>query len=601
MNRVLISGVLMLAVSFNLAAAGAEIVPAPQKWEPGTETLELETTDLSYYFVEKPNPNNIFALNQLIIFWEANQALRLTPGTRGKADLLVGKLGIYDKLDEAFRQEDIDQIGEEGYIISVTADRIFVGAHTDTGIFYGIQTLRQYMMPYRDRKIPTLYLADWPDFKLRAWQDDALSKGAPETDYIKDQIKKFAQFKLNGLVLETNPALPKNVIDELNRYAGLYHVKLFFNEKPAGELREALIQAEGRIWPDLRGLNYEIKDAVAKAKEAGAAQFLLKTSDENYFGFFESFYLPVIWGGVNLWNVEKSGAEDYPASFNRQFSHLYFSSAAPVSDVLFDFSNLGQLKGLNGHSAQKSWEAYEGEALELSHEELQKLATAMDAFKAKTRDYLMNVSQNVHTFECFQFAVNWSNWMVKKHLAQSYIRKISEGDALPEGFNDQIAGLRRELFTLRQTYQTLWKKERKDKGLSEDLKLFDIQTEATINLPYQVFSTQHPSETDSLYSVGLTAINDTLPIYYTLDGTEPTEESPRYEAPLQLSGTAVLKACTISNRYKGPVSTFRPSKPTSKAQGKAKSDANGMACAPLKELAQPPRFFISSMAWRMPS
>ena len=96
----------------NLAGNATSIMPFPQKWEPGSELLELRSTDVSHYFVEKPSPNNIFALNQLILFWEANQALRLTPGTKGKSDLLVGKLGLYDKLDEVFPAEDIERVGE---------------------------------------------------------------------------------------------------------------------------------------------------------------------------------------------------------------------------------------------------------------------------------------------------------------------------------------------------------------------------------------------------------------------------------------------------------------------------------------------------------
>lgn len=557
MSRLMISAVVALFVVFAGTAAQAQIVPLPQKWESGSEVLELGSTDLSYYFVDKPNPSNIFALNQLILFWEANQALRLTTGTRGKSDLLVGKLGNYDKLDEAFAQEDIERIGEEGYLINITSERIFLAAHTDAGLFYAIQTLRQYLIPFKDRKIPTLYLADWPDFSIRAWEDDMRSKGSPDKDYIKDEIKKMSLFKLNAMILSMETALPKNVVDELNRHAGLYHVKLYFNERPEGEISEMTISAENKIWPDLRGMSFRIREAVGTAAQGGATGFVLKTDDTDYFGFFESFYWPIVWGGVQLWNVEKSAKDDYLPIFNREYSGLYFSSNAPIADIFLDFSNLGQLNGLNNHSFAKSWEAYEGGEVGLPPESLEKLIAAMEGFRSRTREYLMQVSQNVYTYDCFQFAVNWSNWMVKKQQIQLHISNMQAGKPLPEDFNDQVNELRRELFALRQTYQTLWKKERSEKGLNADLKFFDEQTEATINLPYQVFASIEAVDADSLYAVGLQAINDTLPIYYTLDESEPTEVSLRYESVLQLPQNAVIKARTVSNRYRGPVAIIR--------------------------------------------
>ncbi|MDP4711505.1 MAG: chitobiase/beta-hexosaminidase C-terminal domain-containing protein [Saprospiraceae bacterium] len=552
----------------NLAGNATSIMPFPQKWEPGSELLELRSTDVSHYFVEKPSPNNIFALNQLILFWEANQALRLTPGTKGKSDLLVGKLGLYDKLDEVFPAEDIERVGEEGYLIRITTERIFLAANSDAGLFYGIQSLRQYLLPYKDRKIPTGYIADWPDTKVRAWEDDWRSKGTAGTDYLKDQVKKMAVFKLNTLIVNSETALPKPVLDDLNKYAGLYHVKVFVNARPEGDVQEARIGAAGKIWPDLRQLATDVRAAAVRAKASGAAGLVLQTVDEGYFGFFESFVWPIVWGGVHLWNAEKSSGDEYLAAFNALFDRLYFNTAAPAAEFFLEFSNLGQLEGMNRHSVEKSWEDYSAQ-LDLTAEQVQKLSGAMDNFQSRTRSYLQQVSQNVYTFDCFQFAVNWSKWMQDKQRVQVVLHQMVEGTPVPEDVMDQVAGLRRDLFALRQMYQTLWKKERKDQGLEADLRFFDVQTEATINLPYEVFAQIQPS--DSLFAIDLVAVNDTLPIFYTLDGSDPSENSLRFEATLHLPESAVLKARTVSNRYQGPVATIQVLR-----KAKAKAD-NGMA------------------------
>ena len=592
MSRLLIF-VFFFGWFFRVAADNtAPIVPAPQKWEPGSSVLSLRSTDVSYYFVEKPTPNNIFALNQLILFWEANQALRLTLGTKGKSDLLVGKLGLYDKLDEAFKPEDIEKIGAEGYIINITEERIFLGAHSDAGIFYGVQTLRQYLALYKDRQIPTLYLADWPDFSVRAWSDDGRSKGPAGVDYLKDQIKKLAVFKLNTMVVDTDAVLPKPVQDDLNKYAGLYHVKVYFNERPAGDLPEVEIGASGKIWPDLRQLSADIPKAVRQSKEAGTIGMVLGTRDDGYFGFFESFMWPVIWGGAHLWNFEKSSGDQYMADFNQLFNRLYFNTVTPVAEFFMEFSNLGQLEGMNRHSSDKSWETYTT-PLDLSADQVGKLSGAVDNFQSRTRNYVLQVSQNVFTYDCFQFAVNWSKWMQDKQRVQLVLQQMLEGTPLPANFTDQVGALRRELFTLRQVYQTLWKKERKEQGLEADLRFFDLQTEATINLPYEVFAQIRPSA-DS-FAVDLRAVNDTLPIYYTLDGAEPTENSPRFEQTLRLPAATVVKARTISNRYQGPVATI-PVKGKTESGG----DDSGMAALespklnrPLQDHREEPLFLFS--------
>lgn len=554
MSRLMFTVLILGWAIADLAGSATSIMPLPQKWESGSEVLELRSTDVSHFFVEKPSPNNIFALNQLILFWEANQALRLTPGTRGKSDLLVGKLGLYDKLDEVFPAEDIEKIGEEGYLIRITTERIFLAAHSDAGIFYGIQSLRQYLMPYKNRTIPTGYIADWPDTSVRAWEDDWRSKGISEADYLKDQIKKLAVFKLNTLIVNSNNSLPKQLLDDLNKYAGLYHVKVYVNARPEGDVKEVQIGAAGKIWPDLRKLATEVRESVVHTKTSGAAGLVLRTVDEDYFGFFESFVWPIVWGGAHLWNVEKSTGDQYLAAFNSLFDRLYFNTVAPAAEFFLEFSNLGQLEGMNRHSSETSWESYNAQ-LDLTAEQVQKLSGAMDNFQSRTRSYLQQVSQNVYTFDCFQFAVNWSKWMQDKQRVQVVLHQMVEGTPVPGDFMDQVAGLRRELFALRQTYQTLWKKERKEQGLEADLRFFDVQTEATINLPYEVFAQVRPS--DSLFAVDMRAINDTLPIFYTLDGSDPSENSLRFEQTLHLPESAMLKARTVSNRYKGPVNTIK--------------------------------------------
>ena len=50
---------------------------------------------------------------------------------------------------------------------------------------------------------------------------------------------------------------------------------------------------------------------------------------------------------------------------------------------------------------------------------------------------------------------------------------------------------------------------------------------------------------------------DSIRIHYTLDGSDPTAASPRFEKPFELPGGGLVKACTFEDETPGPISTIR--------------------------------------------
>ena len=98
-----------------------------------------------------------------------------------------------------------NNIGSEGYLLSVTPRTVRVSAKTPTGIFYGIQTIRQLLPPEIENKkvidninweIPCLEIEDFPRFSWRGYMLD-------EARYFfgKDEVKRLldlmAFFKMN--------------------------------------------------------------------------------------------------------------------------------------------------------------------------------------------------------------------------------------------------------------------------------------------------------------------------------------------------------------------------------------------------------------------
>ena len=145
---------------------------------------------------------------------------------------------------------------DEGYILDVEPEGAAVIAATSSGIFYGVQTLRQ-LLPLAGEK-PQLAVGtvrDWPAMKYRGIDDD-LSRGPfPTMDFLKHQIAVFASFKVNiyspyiehTLLFPDHPltaprgsSLTPDDVRELVRYARQYHITVVPEQEAIGHLHHIL-------------------------------------------------------------------------------------------------------------------------------------------------------------------------------------------------------------------------------------------------------------------------------------------------------------------------------------------------------------------------
>lgn len=97
-------------------------------------------------------------------------------------------------------QLSIDEAVEhkEAYSLSITEERIMIKAATPTGIFYGIQSLRQLLPETNTKKlsIPTCRISDIPRYPYRGMHLDVSRHFFP-IDSIKEYIDMLALHKLN--------------------------------------------------------------------------------------------------------------------------------------------------------------------------------------------------------------------------------------------------------------------------------------------------------------------------------------------------------------------------------------------------------------------
>ena len=253
MKKSILFVIVFTSLAFCLTAQ-VKLIPAPQR-------IDIKNTCFRIYnktALTCTNTDSFYA-EELSSFISKEMSLQLSivdkPGKsaieliRLKNDEELISILSSNKLDSAFRT------GAEGYVLDISENRIKIIAITDAGIFYGIQTLQQLIAANRTgESIPCLTIYDYPDFAVRAWQDDISRGPIPSMELLKEQIRQMASYKLNYFYLyiehvfkldkhpgiAPNDGITKEQIEELTAYASKYHVQLIGGYQSFGHMEKTL-------------------------------------------------------------------------------------------------------------------------------------------------------------------------------------------------------------------------------------------------------------------------------------------------------------------------------------------------------------------------
>ncbi len=184
-NKSIIVLIVILCIAFNLKAQ-VNIIPRPTKMEmqQGNFVLNSDTKIIS----GKATSAEAGFLAGIL-----EKGLGKTPIIKKKGE------GILLKIDKNLSS----QLGKEGYLLEVTERGVTIRAQTNTGIFYGIQSLRQILpsgfeFTSKDEiiKIPCIKITDEPRFSWRAFMlDEARHFQGMQT--VKDLLDEMALLKMN--------------------------------------------------------------------------------------------------------------------------------------------------------------------------------------------------------------------------------------------------------------------------------------------------------------------------------------------------------------------------------------------------------------------
>ena len=242
--------IILCFFSISVFAQNTHILPTPQQVETAEGHFVWDENVVLTYDASDTEISQIIMLlrNDLDII--SGRKVQFSRGViKGKHFIELIKtdhLGVSENEDQAYR-------------MTVNNNFIRLEATSNTGLFYATQSLKQlYRYSFLSNKgevtIPCMTITDWPNFKIRAWQDDISRGPIVSMDYLKQLIPQMAECKLNAFSLYTehtfktkchpdiapSDAFTAEEIKELEDFCKPYHIQIIGNQQCFGHFEEIL-------------------------------------------------------------------------------------------------------------------------------------------------------------------------------------------------------------------------------------------------------------------------------------------------------------------------------------------------------------------------
>ncbi len=180
MKKVFIIPFMFVIFTASGQSGEVSIIPQPAQIQQGIGSFKLKAgTTISY-----DNPSGKEVAEMLAV--KLIQATGLTIKTAG------GRKG---KIQFNINAKENSLLGKEGYSLSVTSKNIIITANQPAGLFYGLQSLFQLMLPDY-QSVPAVNITDYPRFAWRGIMLD-VSRNFFTKEEVKKYIDEIAKFKFN--------------------------------------------------------------------------------------------------------------------------------------------------------------------------------------------------------------------------------------------------------------------------------------------------------------------------------------------------------------------------------------------------------------------
>lgn len=585
------AGLMLFSCSSEVKEANYQIIPIPQEivmGQDGAFTLANGTKVLYPEGNEKMQKNAQFLADYVKEL--TGNTLSVEAGTDGKGIVL---------------QVTPNEAQPEGYQLKVTADKVVINGGSEAGVFYGIQTLRKSIPAGQgiNVSLPAVEINDAPRFSYRGAMLDVSRHFFPVED-IKSFIDMLALHNINRfhwhlsddqgwrieiksrpLLTEKGSKRTETVIGRNSgKYDGIPHEGFYTQEQIKEVIAYAAdqhitiipeidlpghMQAALHAYPELgcTGGPYEvwtqwgISDNVLCAGNDDVLKFIEDVFAE-IVELFPSEYIHV--GGdecpktrwkecpkcqarikaLGIKGDSKHTAEEYLQSFIINHAEKFLNSKGRQM-IGWDETLEG---GLAPNATVMSWRGEGGgiEAAKQKHDVIMSPNTYLyfDYYQTKDIDneplaiggYLP--LENVYNYEPMPKSLTPEEQKyiigVQANLWVEYIATLSHIQYM-------------ELPRMAALSEIQWSGAEKKNyecflsRLPQLTNLYDVKGYNYATHAFDITARLVPNTAEEALEVTFKTI-DNCPVYYTLDGTEPTAASAKYEGTLKLKESCVIKA-----------------------------------------------------------
>ncbi|MBQ8223733.1 MAG: chitobiase/beta-hexosaminidase C-terminal domain-containing protein [Bacteroidales bacterium] len=168
------------------------------------------------------------------------------------------------------------------YVISISSNGIIISAPTHQGLFYGAQSLKQLIrhqiLTENNLEIPCYYIFDLPSLEYRGWMDDISRGPIPTMEFIKEEIRRLAEYKFNFFNLYTEhlfklenypdiaptDGLTAEEIKELTEFAKDYYIEFIGNQQCFAHAEKTL---DNPFYDDIKDTRFNFNPGVEETYE----------------------------------------------------------------------------------------------------------------------------------------------------------------------------------------------------------------------------------------------------------------------------------------------------------------------------------------------
>ena len=296
------------------------------------------------------------------------------------------------------------------------------------------------------------------------------------------------------------------------------------------------------------------------------AEGLMNTCwDDNGEALFDNCWHGLFWSAEMAWNpIRTNDPEEFrrrEEQFNQNFARLFYGDTS-----LANVKTLYKMGGMESDADLADW--YNSAALmePLLNFNPDNTSDEMDERIASVEQWIesfqFDSAANPHT----HYAVERIKLTCKKnHLREMIYEKLygpywdGSGVQIVKTLTKEYL---RYLFLLKREYLRLWDQENGEYERHIVCDRYDALAREVLELDRHVFvevssdtiATSGTSTTSSTSpTVKLRTLWDDKPIYYTLDGSEPTEASTLYTEPFPLERSATIKAIAYNEYGEGVI------------------------------------------------